>query len=85
MADLGANRDSDAICSAIVELAHSLGLCAIAEGVETMEQFASLRAIGCELGQGRLFGPARPASDYGDTPSATLGVAQPVEPRSDVV
>ncbi len=85
VADLGANRDSDAICSAIVELAHSLGLCAIAEGVETMEQFASLRAIGCELGQGRLFGPARPAIDYGDTPSATLGVAQTAEPRSDLV
>ena len=67
VADLGRNRDSDAICSAIVELAHSLGLCAIAEGVETMEQFAALRALGCELGQGHLFGPARPASEYGPT------------------
>ncbi|MET0420105.1 MAG: bifunctional diguanylate cyclase/phosphodiesterase [Acidimicrobiia bacterium] len=76
VSDLGANRDSDAICTAIVELAHSLGLCAIAEGVETMEQFAALRAIGCELGQGRLFGPARPAGDYGATPSATLGIVQ---------
>jgi EAL domain-containing protein (putative c-di-GMP-specific phosphodiesterase class I) len=76
VADLGKNRDSDAICSAIVELAHSLGLCAIAEGVETMEQFAALRVLGCELGQGHLFGPARPAEDYGDTPAATLGVVQ---------
>jgi EAL domain-containing protein (putative c-di-GMP-specific phosphodiesterase class I) len=75
IADLGRNRETDAICSAIIELAHSLGLCAIAEGVETMEQFTALRALGCELGQGHLFGPARPASDYGVTPAATLGVA----------
>ena len=40
VADLGRDRDSDAICSAIVDLAHSLGLGAIAEGVETLEQFA---------------------------------------------
>ena len=77
IADLGRNRESDAICNAIVELAHSLGLCAIAEGVETMEQFAALRALGCELGQGHLFGPARPASAYDPTPAATLGVEQP--------
>jgi EAL domain-containing protein (putative c-di-GMP-specific phosphodiesterase class I) len=77
IADLGRNRESDAICSAIIELAHSLGLCAIAEGVETMEQFAALRALGCELGQGHLFGPARPAAHYGPSPSATLGVEQP--------
>jgi EAL domain-containing protein (putative c-di-GMP-specific phosphodiesterase class I) len=72
--DLGRDRDSDAICSAIVELAHSLGLCAIAEGVETLEQFAALRALDCELAQGHLFGPARPAEDYGAAPAATMGV-----------
>jgi diguanylate cyclase (GGDEF)-like protein len=74
VADLGKDRDSDAICSAIVDLAHSLGLCAIAEGVETLEQFAALRALGCELAQGHLFGAARPAADYGATPAAALGV-----------
>jgi diguanylate cyclase (GGDEF)-like protein len=76
IADLGRNRESDAICSAIVDLAHSLGLCAIAEGVETLEQLAALKALGCELGQGHLFGPARPAADYGTSPSSTLGVEQ---------
>jgi diguanylate cyclase (GGDEF)-like protein len=77
--DLGRNRDSDAICSAIVDLAHSLGLCAIAEGVETLEQFAALRALGCELAQGHLFGPARPAEEYGATPSTTMGVVGPTD------
>jgi diguanylate cyclase (GGDEF)-like protein len=74
VADLGKDRDSDAICSAIVDLAHSLGLCAIAEGVETLEQFAALRALDCELAQGHLFGAARPAEEYGAAPAATLGV-----------
>ena len=74
VADLGRDRDSDAICSAIIELAHSLGLCTIAEGVETLEQYAALRALDCELGQGHLFGPARPAADYGAMPAAMLGV-----------
>jgi diguanylate cyclase (GGDEF)-like protein len=74
IADLGRNRESDAICGAIIELAHSLRLCAIAEGVETLEQYTELRTLACELGQGHLFGPARPAEAYGTTPSATLGV-----------
>jgi diguanylate cyclase (GGDEF)-like protein len=76
VADLGTSRDRDAICRAIVDLAHSLGLCAIAEGVETMEQFAALRSFGCELAQGRLFGAARPAPDWGATPAPTTGVQQ---------
>ncbi|MFI5046552.1 MAG: putative bifunctional diguanylate cyclase/phosphodiesterase [Acidimicrobiia bacterium] len=75
VAELGRSRDGDAVCGAILELAHSLGLGAIAEGVETLEQWASLRSLGCELAQGRLFGPARPAADYGDHPASTLGLA----------
>ena len=57
VADLGGSRDSDAICSAIVELAHSLGLCAIAEGVETMEQFA---VAACARVRARAGPPVRP-------------------------
>jgi diguanylate cyclase (GGDEF)-like protein len=74
VAELGRDRDAEAICNAIIALAHSLGLCAIAEGVETLEQFAALRSMGCDLAQGHVFGPARPAADFGDTPAATLGV-----------
>lgn len=74
VAELGRDRDSDAICGAIVDLAHSLGLGAVAEGVETLEQFAALRSLGCDLAQGHLFGPARPADAFGPTPASTLGV-----------
>jgi diguanylate cyclase (GGDEF)-like protein len=47
--------DNAEIVKTIVTLAHNLGMQAIAEGVETEEQLAKLRAIGCEYGQGYLF------------------------------
>ena len=48
-----------AIVTAAIDLAHALGLTAIAEGIETAEQLAILCALGCDLGQGYFF--ARPA------------------------
>ncbi len=35
----------------------------VAEGVETMDQYAALRAMGCDQGQGHLWSPAVPISD----------------------
>lgn len=46
-----------AIVEATVALAHTLGLQVTVEGVETAEQAARLRALGCELGQGYYFTP----------------------------
>ena len=43
------------IVKAIVNLAHSLGLDVIAEGIETEVQLNILRELGCEYGQGYLF------------------------------
>jgi diguanylate cyclase (GGDEF)-like protein/PAS domain S-box-containing protein len=45
-----------AIVAAIVSLAHALGIDAIAEGVESEEQADVLRALGCPMAQGYLFG-----------------------------
>ena len=53
---LGTTRRADAIVAAIVDLAHAHDLTVVAEGVETPEQAAALRAMGCENGQGWLFG-----------------------------
>jgi EAL domain-containing protein (putative c-di-GMP-specific phosphodiesterase class I) len=43
------------IVRSIITLAHSLGKHVIAEGVETGEQLALLRSLGCEYGQGYFF------------------------------
>ncbi len=43
---------------AIVGLAHTLGMDVVAEGVETGEQAAQLRALGCEYAQGFYFSRA---------------------------
>jgi diguanylate cyclase (GGDEF)-like protein len=52
-----------AISEVIVTLAHSLGLVAVAEGVETEEQLTVLRAIGCDRAQGYHFARPMPLDD----------------------
>jgi diguanylate cyclase (GGDEF)-like protein/PAS domain S-box-containing protein len=46
------------IAAAIISMGHDLGLQVLAEGVETVEQLAFLRAQGCDLFQGFLVSPA---------------------------
>lgn len=45
----------------IVDLGRNLGLQSIAEGIETPEQAAELSRLGCDIGQGYLFGKPMPA------------------------
>jgi EAL domain-containing protein (putative c-di-GMP-specific phosphodiesterase class I) len=52
-----------ALVSGIVNLARSLGLKCVAEGIETGEQAAALRELGCELAQGFLYGRPAPWSE----------------------
>ena len=51
------------IVRAIVGLARALGLTTVAEGVETGEQAAFLRQIGCDLGQGYRYARALPEAE----------------------
>jgi diguanylate cyclase (GGDEF)-like protein/PAS domain S-box-containing protein len=57
------DENSVAIVHAIVELAGSLKMTTIAEGIETEEQLIKLRAIGCVEGQGYLFGRPLPEQE----------------------
>ncbi len=59
---LGLEADDTSIVEAVVRLGHSLGLTVVAEGVETPLQLNRLRELGCDKGQGYLFGRPRPAS-----------------------
>ena len=58
VAGLAEKADDLRIVAGIVNLAHSLGLIALAEGVETEEQATLLREMGCDLAQGFLWSPA---------------------------
>ena len=55
---LGENVEDTAIVSMIIDLAHTLGMEVIAEGVEGADQLAHLRDMGCDMAQGFYF--ARP-------------------------
>ncbi|HTR17373.1 MAG TPA: EAL domain-containing protein [Acetobacteraceae bacterium] len=48
--------DSFAIVQSIADLAPKLGMCTIAEGIETIRDLEQVRRAGCEEGQGYLFG-----------------------------
>ena len=60
------NREDQAITGAVINLAHSLGLDVIAEGVETQDQHRLLRDMGCDQIQGYLHGKPMPAADVGE-------------------
>jgi diguanylate cyclase (GGDEF)-like protein len=64
VAGLPDHRDSIAITQAVVAMAHSLGMNVTAEGVETAEQAAFLRAIDCDKQQGYLYSRPVGASAY---------------------
>jgi EAL domain-containing protein (putative c-di-GMP-specific phosphodiesterase class I) len=62
--DIGSDPDDQAITIAIIQMARSLGVRTIAEGVETAAQWAFLRAHGCEQGQGYHFSHPLPPDRF---------------------
>ena len=60
--DLGNDPNDRAIVSANIRMAHALGMRTTAEGVETEDQLAFLRAQGCDEAQGYYFSPPLPTA-----------------------
>ncbi len=62
--DMAEDSEDRAIVSAVINLAKSLGLVTIAEGVETAGQLALLREMGCNEMQGYFFSEPLPAYQF---------------------
>ena len=82
--DIKSDRDDAAIVSTVITLAKQLNLKSLAEGVETKEQLAFLRARGCDSYQGFLFCRPLPAAEVG---AILLGSrnASPPKPKAKKV
>jgi diguanylate cyclase (GGDEF)-like protein/PAS domain S-box-containing protein len=59
---LGIESEDTSIVEAVVRLGQALGLSVVAEGIESPLQLSRLRDLGCDRGQGYLFGRPRPAN-----------------------
>lgn len=64
--DLVDEADDQAIASTIILMGHNLRLKVLAEGVETADQLALLRRMGCDMAQGFYFSRAVPAEQLAD-------------------
>ena len=75
---LGRDEHDDVITRAIVELASTLGLLTVAEGIETHDQQTIVTALGCDLGQGYLFSvPVDAEAAFAVLTATPLAVPQP--------
>ncbi|MBA3487077.1 MAG: EAL domain-containing protein [Lysobacter sp.] len=64
VADILCDPDDLALTTAIIAMAHSLGITVVAEGVETEGQFVMLRDRGCDLAQGFWLGMPVPVAEF---------------------
>jgi diguanylate cyclase (GGDEF)-like protein len=62
VAKLGDGAENAAVVRSIIALGAALDLHVTAEGIETVEQWRALQALGCTLGQGYYFGKPQPAT-----------------------
>ena len=62
--DLTIDPDGAAIVRAVIQMARSLGLKTVGEGVETQVNRRALQVLGCDLGQGYFFGRPIGVADF---------------------
>lgn len=78
VADLtGRERNNAAIVAAVIDLAHSLDVAAVAEGVETEEQLELLVRQGCDEAQGYFLGKPMPPEDFEKVLTGAARTARP--------
>jgi diguanylate cyclase (GGDEF)-like protein/PAS domain S-box-containing protein len=64
--DMAVDKNDAAIVRTIITLGHSMNITVVAEGVETADQLARLRAEGCDEVQGYYFGRPMPSDEFID-------------------
>ena len=62
--DMTASKDAATIVSTIIDMAHSMNMYVVAEGVESELQLDLLKILNCDFAQGLLFGQPMAAADY---------------------
>jgi PAS domain S-box-containing protein len=75
-------RESRKIAAAIVGLGNSLGLLTVAEGIEDQNHADMLLWLGCDIGQGYLYGRAAPAEDLPATVAQKMASHAPELPST---
>lgn len=64
--DVATDASGASVVASIIDIAHNLGLTAVAEGVETLEQLKFLSGCDCNMFQGYLFSKPLPAGEFAD-------------------
>lgn len=75
----GENLEQNGLVQAIIDVARTLRMKTVAEGIETAEQLGVLRTMGCDTGQGFLLARPAPAEDIRRLLESTYAVGRPIE------
>ena len=78
---LGTDRVSSAIVSAVISLSGAIGATTVAEGVETVEQLATLTDLHCPRVQGYLLARPLPAEEFEVLLLARRSLSDPLGPQ----
>jgi diguanylate cyclase (GGDEF)-like protein len=80
LVDAREDNDAGKIVAAIINMAHALQKEVVAEGIERVDQLKLLKTLGCERGQGYLFGKGVPAENISRT-FRKITEPEPMPPR----
>jgi diguanylate cyclase (GGDEF)-like protein len=83
VAGLGVDAADEAIVTSVIDLAHNLGLVAVAEGVETDAQIGLLSVLRCDLVQGYRFSRPVPADEISFEPAHTIDLRPPLAVQAE--